>query len=337
VLFRAVLAGPPLLPRAAAPVANDSALSVEVTAPGGASVFRAGPSAYDAIAESLGTQYGGLVARVATRPDAAARFVIGGLPRLPVVSLAGAFLLSAGLLAVALLQLRREAELARLREDFVAGVSHELRTPLAQIRLFAETLSMGRARSDPERQRALAIIQAEAQRLSQMVDNLLQFSRASRPARTLAIERIEVAPLVRDVAEGFAPLAAARGVRLDLAFVNGGVVRADRDALRQVLLNLFDNTLKHGPDGQTVTVRIESAVGAVRVTVDDEGRGIAEQDRDRVFERFVRLAAARATTGAGLGLAVVRELTTRMGGRAWAEASPGRGARFVVELPEGGA
>ena len=331
-VFASVVNGPLLLPRATAPVPNDSALVIQVLARGDAVVFRTGNLPYEAVEESLGTQFGGLTARVATRPEAAARFVIGGLPRLPILSLAGAFLLSVALVVVALLQLRRESELARLREDFVAGVSHELRTPLAQIRLFAETLLLGRSRSDDERRRALEIVHSESQRLSHLVDNLLQFSRASRPAGTLAIEPVALAPLVRDVVEGFAPLAAMRRVTL-VHDADGGVVRADRDALRQVLLNLLDNTLKYGPEGQTVTVRAARASGRMRLAVEDQGPGLREQDRQRVFERFVRLDGARGTTGAGLGLSVVRELATRMEGSAWVEEAPGGGARFVVELP----
>ncbi len=322
-VFDAVLAGAPLLPRATAPVPNDSALAVEVRTPAGAPVFGrgAGPGASGA-AESLGAQYGGLLARVAVRPEAAGRLVIGGLPRAPLVPLAGSFALGAALLVVALRQLRREAELARLREDFVAGVSHELRTPLAQIRLFAETLRLGRERDAAERRRALDIVHAESQRLSHLVENLLQFSRAGRSAQALAPEALALAPL-----------AAARRVVVRCEVGSGIGVRADRDALRQILLNLLDNTVKHGPAGQSVWVRATAADGLARITVEDQGPGVPAADRERVFERFVRLKSARGSTGAGLGLAVVRELVQRQGGRVWIEEAPEGGARVVVELP----
>lgn len=335
LVFRSVLAGPALLPRTTAPVPNDSALAVVIASPAGAEIFRAGVVASDAVAESLGTQFGGLVARVSTRPDAASRFVIGGVPRLPVLPLAGGFVLAAALIAVAFLQLRREAELSRLREDFVAGVSHELRTPLAQIRLFAETLLLGRVRSDEEQQRALTIVHSEARRLSHLVENLLQFSRAGRAAGALPVEALSLDAELRGVVDGFVPLAAERRVTVSLDVDASVIVRADRGALRQVLLNLLDNALKHGPDGQSVRVHAVEVGRVARIVVEDQGKGIALEDRARVFERFARLDGARGTTGVGLGLAVVRELVRRMNGRVWAEDAPRGGARLVVELPGG--
>src|SRR5439155_11844858 len=120
--------------------------------------------------------------------------------------------LTSALLAVSIIQLRREAELARMRADFVSGVSHELRTPLAQIRLFAETLLLGRVRTDVERRRSLEIIANESQRLTHLVENVLSFSKPDRGDGRWPRQRIDVVALARDVVDGFVPLASARQV-----------------------------------------------------------------------------------------------------------------------------
>ena len=116
---------------------------------------------------------------------------------------------------------------------------------------------------------------------------------------------------------------------------HGVIVSADRDALRQVLLNLLDNAVKYGPPGQTITVGTEAAGDRVRIFVEDQGPGIPHEDRQRVWEPYVRLgrAAEEATGGSGIGLAVVRELVSLHNGRTRVEGAPGGGARMVVELP----
>src|SRR2546427_3168524 len=196
--------------------------------------------------------FGGTRVYVALRPDMAPKLIIGGMPRSPLPQLLILLALTAGLIVVALLQLAREYELARLRADFVSGVSHELRTPLAQIRMFSETLLLGRVRSDGERLRSLEIIDQEARRLTHLVENLLHFSRSERRLARLSPALAPLAPLVSEAAEGFAPLAAARGVTLCTELTDGVVAPVDADALRQMLLNLLDNAVKYGPAGQVV-------------------------------------------------------------------------------------
>src|SRR5439155_137043 len=178
----------------------------------------------------------------------------GGRPRDQRPRLLILLALTAGLVAVALQQLRREYQLARLRTDFISGVSHELRTPLAQIRMFSETLVLGRVRTDEERLRSLPIIDQEARRLTHLVENLLHFSRSERQTAHITLEPTALAPLVREVLDGFAPLAAARGARLSTAVPEDLVVPADPGAVRQMLLNLLDNAVKYGPAGQEIRI-----------------------------------------------------------------------------------
>jgi len=217
----------------------------------------------------------------------------------------------------------------------VSGVSHELRTPLAQIRMFSETLMLGRVRSETEQLRSLEIIDQEARRLTHLVENLLHFSRSERQAARLSPAPAPLAPLVRQAAEAFSPLAAARGVILATELHDGLVAPVDADALRQMLLNLLDNAVKYGPVEQTITVGLRGSAGRARIWVEDQGPGIPAADRERIWDRFWRLERDRgsAVAGTGIGLSVVRELAALHGGRVWAEDAPSRGARFVIELP----
>ncbi len=298
----------PLLPRPlTGGVVDDSLGSAVVTGADGVELYRS-PVQYAptfAARDSMEPILGGMRVQIALRPDFAPTLVIGGMPRSNLPMLLSLLALTAGLVVAALLQLARENELARLRADFVSGVSHELRTPLAQIRMFSETLLLGRVRSDGERVRSLEIIDQEARRLTHLVQNL-------------------------------APLAAARGMIFRVNLSDGVVAPVDADALRQMLVNLLDNAVKYGPADQLITVRLEAAEGKACIRVEDQGPGIPAADRERIWGRFWRLERDRGTAvaGTGIGLSVVRELVALHGGRAWAEdARGGVGACFVIELP----
>src|SRR5256885_5980404 len=197
--------------------------------------------------DTIGTDMGDLYARATLRASVADQLIIGGLPRSRLPLILGLLAVTAVLLGTALVQLRREYELSRLRTDFISGVSHELRTPLAQIRMFSETLVLGRVRSDEEQRRSLAIIDQEARRLTHLVENLLHFSRSERQTAHITPEPTALPPLVQEVIDGFAPLAAARGARLSSAVPDDLVLPADPGAVRQMLLNLLDNAVKYGP------------------------------------------------------------------------------------------
>src|SRR5207247_2198447 len=194
--------------------------------------------------------------------------------------------------------------LARMRADCVPSVSHELRTPLTQIRMFAETLLLDRVRSDDERKRALAVIDQETRRLSNVVENVLQFSRGERGTLRIAPHRCDVAAAVRETIELFAPIAAGRNARVTLDAEESIEANVDEGAVRQIVLNLLDNAVKYGPEGQQVVVRLERDATSVRIAVDDEGPGIPPRERRRVWSRYYRLGreTERAIAGAGIGL-----------------------------------
>jgi signal transduction histidine kinase len=265
--------------------------------------------------------------------DAAAALVIGGLPGSRLPWLYALVALSAALAGVAVFQVRRQAQLVRLRSDFVSGVSHQLRTPLAQIRMFAETLALGRVRSAAESRRSLAIIVREAQHLSDLVDNVLCFSRSERGVVSVSRRPVQVQQLLGEVVDALQPLADARGVIIRCALVDAFTCLVDAAALRQMLLNLVDNALKYGPTGQTITISAVRVSGLLRFTVEDEGPGIPDEISALIWEPFWR-APGSAEGGSGIGLAVVRDLTAAHQGRAFVDTSVSRGARFVIELPD---
>lgn len=289
--------------------------------------------------EAFAPQFGGLDVVATVRGDAAGQLIIGGLPasRLPfLLALLG---IAAALALVGVGQLRRESALATLRSDFVANVSHELRTPLAQMRLFLETFRLGRFSTRDQREWLLDSIDRETARLSNLVENLLLFSRLEHGRSRALPEPVELADEIRRIVQDFEPLAASRRVRLRSDLRVGVIAAVQRGPFRQLLLNLLDNAIKYGPPGQTVTVRLTSAQDAIgrvaRIAVQDMGPGVPLADRTRIWKPFQRgsEAPANASAGGGIGLAIVQEVAEQHGGRAWVEDGAAGGAVFMVELP----
>jgi signal transduction histidine kinase len=277
----------------------------------------------------------GSTVRVALDPAVAPRLLPGGLPRsqLPIL-----VLLVTGGLVLFLLAVRadrRERRFVRLREDFVVGVSHELRTPLAQIRLFTETILLGRCRSEDEVRRFLEAAARETVRLGDLVDNILDFSRAEHGLLDFHPVSRQLAPLVTQVTQAFQPLANTRRVHLDLQLDGEARAAVDEAGFRRLLLNLLDNAVKYGPERGEVTVRLHRAGSCVELAVEDRGPGIPVRDREAIFAPFRRLDRDRrsGTTGAGLGLALVWEFVARHGGACRIEDRAGGGSRFVVSFP----
>ena len=312
---------------------NAALAAVEVRTPEGAPLLRLGNADAEGYAGDTVTAAPGGPVFQAVLPSAVAGQLAVTRPASRLPLLLALLAVTAALAAVALRQLRREGELARLRADFTSSVSHELRTPLTQILLYAETLELGRAAGEGERRRALGVIVQEARRLAHLVENILQFSRAERRMVRVRTEVRRLAPLLRETVDRFAPLVGApEQFALEVEESLAAPVHAD--SLRQIVINLLDNAAKYAGDGP-VTVRATLAEGRARLEVEDAGAGIAPRDRMRVWEPYVRLERSPAVAGSGIGLAVVRELAAAHGGACWVENAPGGGAIFVVELPEG--
>lgn len=277
---------------------------------------------------------GAIRVRVTLHPRTADLLIVGGLPRNRLPVLLGTLALILGLMLFAWKQARREEALWRLRADFASSVSHELRTPLAQILLFAETVRAGRTRGPTQVERAVDVIIEEARRLQHLVENVLTFSRAERRTSLAAESAYALMPYLRDVVDRFRPLAARAGTALVVEGPERLDVEIPRDPLCQVVLNLLDNATKYGPAGQVVTLAVAARDGQVELSVTDQGPGVPAEERERIFDPFVRGRHGEGVaTGGGIGLSVVRRIATELGGEAHVEPGPGRGARFVVRVP----
>ena len=331
-----VLEGAPLLPSSIAGTSdNRSLLSVDLRDPTGVLLrWGVGDSDASPYRASIALEEPGYSAAVTLRNAALGGLAVGSVGSSRVPLLIGLLALTVALGAVALVQLRREHDLAQMRADFTSSVSHELRTPLTQIMLYGETLLLDRARTPEDRRQAAATIVQEATRLVHMVENVLAFGRARGNGGSPSLAPVALGPLVADAVGLLRPLASAAGMRVSAAC--GDVVAlAERVMLRQVLLNLLDNAIKYGRPGQEILVHATAEESVVRVTVTDEGPGVPAPDRERVWMPYVRLARDQGAGrgGTGLGLSIVRELVEAMRGRVWVEdAAPHRGARFIVEL-----
>ncbi len=228
----------------------------------------------------------------------------------------------------------RLRQLETIRRDFVANVSHELRTPVTVIRANAETLLEG-ALDDPTRARGFVeALVRNAERLTDLISDLLDIARLESGNFALEPARVPVAHVANHAVD--AVKARAKNEAEVACSVSAAlVVRADEQALEQILVNLVENAVKYaGGDGH-VEVAAVSAEAAVRIEVRDDGPGIPEEHRDRIFERFYRMDGGRskAMGGTGLGLSIVKNLVIAMDGRVGVEANAPQGAVFWVELP----
>jgi signal transduction histidine kinase len=218
-----------------------------------------------------------------------------------------------------------------LERQFLLSISHDLRTPLTSIRGWAEAVADD---ATPDPRAAAGVILAESRRLERLVADLLDLARLDAHRFSLSPAPVDVGALVDDVAGALAPEADAAGVRVTRTGPAGTArVVADPDRLVQVLTNLGENALKFA-DGE-IDLEVEAADGEVRITVADDGPGIAPVDLPHVFERLyvARARPRRKESGSGLGLAIARELTRAMGGDVVVRSVVGEGARFTVRLP----
>jgi signal transduction histidine kinase len=262
-------------------------------------------------------------------PTAVPVLMPGGYPPLPGVRVVLVVSLALLLLTAGALTAWRALALSRLREEFTSNMSHELRTPLANIQLFAETLLLERAGGESTRRNALDTIVRETRHLVQMVENVLALSRVGRPAHRLSPRPEQVERLVREVTALFEPLARQHGITIALDVTTGPMAMLDSDAVRRILINLLDNAIRHGGDLGVVRVTVRHSTRQLELDVEDEGPGIAPNDRQRVWLAFERGEGS----GSGIGLAVVKQLVDLHGGRVMLEDVVPHGARFRVVLP----
>lgn len=243
--------------------------------------------------------------------------------------------LGGGTGCVIVLQDRTEVRrLERVRREFVANISHELRTPLATLKLLSETLVLGDGEDPVIVKDYLGRIEVEVDRLAQMVDELGALSLIESGQVVLARETIHIDALVRRAVERLEAQASRSGLTVTVDVPKDlPQPRGDEHRLEQVLVNLLHNAIKFTPAGGRIRVFASCADGAVKVSVQDTGVGIAEDDLDRIFERFYKSDKSRSGTGTGLGLAIARHIVELHGGRIWAVSTEGKGATLSFTLP----
>ncbi len=231
---------------------------------------------------------------------------------------------------------RRETEMAALKADFVANVSHDLKTPLSVIRMFGETLEMGRLPDEAARREYYRVITRESERLTRLIDNVLDFSRIERGRRTYAPVPTAVEPLVRETLEAFSVPLAQQGFKVDVQVAPDlPEVPIDADAVGQALANLIDNAIKYSADRKSLSVEARIEQDQLALGVADEGIGIPREEQTRIFDKFYRVGRSetQGRRGSGVGLALVRHVAEAHGGRVTVTSRPGAGSRFTLWFP----
>lgn len=279
---------------------------------------------------SLGIKFQGTTAEAIGR-----RFVFQSFLILGVLSV-----LMIGGLVLTYRSVNRQVAFARLKSDFVSNVSHELRTPLALIRLYAETLELGRINTAEKKHEYYSIIRKESERLTALINNILDFSRIEAGRKEYDFRETDIAELVRNTLDSYRFQIEQQGFALEEQIESGiPRVRVDREAIARALVNLVNNALKYSDNEKFLGVKLYREQSVLKLEVIDRGIGIERDEQDRIFEKFYRTCdpLVHNTKGSGLGLSLVRHITQAHGGEVEVESTPGRGSKFTLSLPLSGA
>jgi signal transduction histidine kinase len=217
-------------------------------------------------------------------------------------------------------------------------VSHDLKTPLSVIRMFGETLEMGRVTDESRRQEYYRVITREGERLTRLIDNVLDFSRIEGGRQTYDMTPTPVEPLVRGTLETFAYPLAQQGFKVEVSVASDlPEVAMDADAIGQALANLIDNAIKYSGDERALTVDARIVDDRLVLSVADRGLGIPAEEQGKIFEKFYRVGRSdtQGRRGSGVGLALVRHIAEAHSGDVIVESAPGVGSRFALRLPLG--
>jgi signal transduction histidine kinase len=231
---------------------------------------------------------------------------------------------------------RREIRLAEMRSNFVSAVSHELKTPLAAIRMFAETLRMGRPAEPEAKNEYLDTIVNESERLTRLLNNVLDFSKIEEGRKSYRREPHDLAEIVQSAIRAMGYPAEQQHFKLHVHTEDGiPPVSVDRDAIEQAILNLLANAMKYSGESRDIDLRLKSADGQATIEVEDRGVGIEVDEQMRIFERFYRIPSSgnQRIPGTGLGLTLVRHIAEGHGGVVTVESTVGGGSLFAIHLP----
>jgi signal transduction histidine kinase len=245
-------------------------------------------------------------------------------------------LLLVGGLALTYRSVSKEVALARLKSDFVSNVSHELRTPLALIRLYAETLELGRVKARDKVEEYYRIIRTESERLTALINNILDFSRIEAGRKEYEFRQTDLAELVTNTLDTYRDQIDQQGFTFEQSIdPEIPAVRVDREAIARSLVNLLNNALKYSDREKFLGVKLYRADGALKLEVADRGIGIARNEQSKIFEKFYRASdpLVHNTKGSGLGLSLVRHIAHAHGGNVEVQSMPGKGSTFTLTLP----
>jgi signal transduction histidine kinase len=249
-------------------------------------------------------------------------------------------LMTVALLSGIILALRaaqRQMRLSQMKTDFVSNVSHELRTPLASIRVFAEFLKMGRVSEEEKIREYGEYIETESRRLTQLVNNILDFSRIESGRKTYDFNETDPSALVHHTLKTFDIQIKQRGFSVNVREPQGPLpaVFVDEESMAQALINLLDNAIKYSGAAHEIEIELAHAAGFVTIAVHDHGIGLSREDQQKVFEKFYRVCTGlvHETRGSGLGLSLVKHIVEAHKGRITVESEPGRGSTFTIHLP----
>jgi len=252
-----------------------------------------------------------------------------------ILTLAGLSFLLAGGIYLTYRNVSKEMALARLKSDFVSNVSHELRTPLSLIRLYAETLELGRLTSPEKHQEYYCIIRKESERLTALINNILDFSRIEAGRKEYDFRETDMRELVRNTLESYRYQIEQHGFTLEEKIGDVPPLRVDREAMARSLVNLVNNALKYSQDRKYIGVNLYRENGSVKLEVIDHGIGIPPHEQTKIFEKFYRVGdpLVHNTKGSGLGLSLVQHIAKAHGGEVVVDSAPGAGSKFTITLP----
>ena len=275
---------------------------------------------------ALGVKFQGTTAEAISR-----RWVLQSFLILGVLSI-----LMIGGLVLTYRSVNKQVAFARLKSDFVSNVSHELRTPLALIRLYAETLELGRIGTEAKKHEYYSIIRKESERLTALINNILDFSRIEAGRKEYDFRETDIAELVRNTLDTYRYQIEQQGFLLEEQ-IDPEIpkVRVDREAIARALVNLVNNALKYSDNEKFLGVRLYRDNAVLKLEVSDRGIGIERHEQARIFEKFYRTCdpLVHNTKGSGLGLSLVKHITHAHGGEVEVESTPGRGSKFTLSLP----
>jgi signal transduction histidine kinase len=288
-----------------------------------------------ALTDALGESFPGLQVewtdtrfREAGRQGLPVGILLAGLALVLGVAVFGGYLL--------LRDVNRDVRMTEVRSQFVASVSHELKTPLTAIRMFAETLAMGRSRDEHTKSEYLETIVNESERLARLVDNVLDFSKIEQGKKIYRLRPVRLEDVADSAARAMQFPLAQQGFQLRFSIERDiPELRADPDAIQQAILNLLTNAMKYSGDAREIDLRLGARNGDAVIEVVDHGLGMAADEQKHIFEKFYRAPSheSRLIAGTGLGLTLVAHIVKAHGGRVEVESAPGSGSTFSILLP----